>query len=336
MANNRVDELTTDRSISDSVEQQALQHDHWQRARRYLRSGLPFFIGVLATLVGLYLYNLFFPPPTMLTARDVEKGIAEVLASITPPPPYSQVVYQTILPSMVFIETDDTKPTEGDVATKGKASPLFVHQDGRMLMAGSARLIATTPQEDEENPDEESDALGIASGVVISAEGAILTALHVVEDAGYIKVTFADGTETEGVLVAAEPDNDIAVLSVSALPQTFAPAILGNPNAMRIGDEAYVVGNPLRLTGSMSAGVISGFDREFTPANLDYPLTRLIQFDAAVNPGTSGGPLLNRSGEVIGIVIALANPAGQASFSGIGLAVRIDEAAQGAGGAPSQ
>ena len=91
-------------------------------------------------------------------------------------------------------------------------------------------------------------------------------------------------------------------------PHILIPAILGNPGAMRVGDEAFAVGNPFGLYGSMSAGVISGFNRTFQPSGSDQKLEGLIQIDAAVNPGNSGGPLLNRSGQVIGIVTGIINP----------------------------
>jgi S1-C subfamily serine protease len=132
-------------------------------------------------------------------------------------------------------------------------------------------------------------------------------------------------------VAAADPENDIAVLVADQPPGLIIPAVLGNPNAMQVGDEAFVVGNPFGLYASMSAGVISGFDRSFRPPNSDMQLEGLIQIDAAVNPGNSGGPLLNRYGQVIGIVEGIANPTEESFFVGIGFAVPIDTAGGAAG-----
>jgi S1-C subfamily serine protease len=155
-----------------------------------------------------------------------------------------------------------------------------------------------------------------------------------VANAADIQITFADGSQTSAQVIAKQPENDIAVLRADHPQGLLVPAILGNPNAMRVGDEAFVVGNPLGLFSSMSAGVISGFDRSLRPQNSDQRLKNLIQIDAAVNPGNSGGPLLNRQGQVIGIVTALANPTEQDFFIGIGFAVPINIAG-GAAGLPS-
>jgi S1-C subfamily serine protease len=170
---------------------------------------------------------------------------------------------------------------------------------------------------------------GLGSGVIVNAQGAVLTALHVVDGAGQIQVGFADGTTAAASIAVRQPENDVAVLAVDRLPEVVVPAVLAGPPA--IGDAVFAVGNPLGLQGSLSAGVVSAGDRVIGTDG-GPTLDGLIQFDAAVNPGNSGGPLLNRAGQVVGIVTALANPARQDFFVGIGFAVPIAAAAGGAGG----
>ena len=172
------------------------------------------------------------------------------------------------------------------------------------------------------------------SGIVLDESGAILTSLHVVQDATEIEVVFADGSRSPAVIAGKMGDQDIAVLKTSAPPPGLIPATLGSPAMLRVGDEAVVVGNPFGLRHTVTSGVISGLNRSFKLPNTDAPVEGLIQFDAAVNPGNSGGPLLNREGEVVGIVTALANPTDQSVFIGIGFAVPIDVAASAAGSPP--
>jgi serine protease DegQ len=262
-----------------------------QRLRVHTRSASLFAVGVFATFIALLLYNVFFPEPPPLTTQEVDEAIAEAIASVTPMPAYSALVYQAIRPSLIFIEVQ-TLDENGETGS------------------------------------------GVGSGVVINTNGDILTSLHVVVDATEIRVIFADGSESPAQTVIAQPENDIAVINASQPPLELIPAILGNPNALRVGDEAFVVGNPLGLYSSMSAGVISGFGRSFQPEESEQRLENLIQFDAAVNPGNSGGPLLNRYGQVVGIVTGLINPTKQEVFIGIGFAVPINTAA-GAAGLPS-
>jgi S1-C subfamily serine protease len=172
----------------------------------------------------------------------------------------------------------------------------------------------------------------LGTGVIVDKQGDILTALHVVNGASTIKVTFADGTTSPAAVASSDPTHDIAVLAAERLPAVIVPAVLGG--AAQIGDEAFAVGNPLGLVASLSAGVVSGLDRTFKVAG-SRTLSGLIQFDAAVNPGSSGGPLLNAKGQVIGIVIGLANAVGNDEFAGIGFAVPIG-AAGGDAGAPAK
>ena len=177
--------------------------------------------------------------------------------------------------------------------------------------------------------DETEEHLG--TGVIVNEAGAILTARHVVAGASAIHVTFADGTEAAAEIVSDEPEHDIAVLATDRAPEVIVPAVLGSSAGLHVGDEAFAVGHPFGLIDSLSAGVISGLDRTM-PAADGSTLKGLIQFDAAVNPGNSGGPLLNRDGQVIGIVTALANPSEQGVFIGIGFAVPIGTASGAAGG----
>lgn len=174
----------------------------------------------------------------------------------------------------------------------------------------------------------------LGSGVIIDEFADILTSLHVVANAKKVIVIFADGTRSEAMVTSAQPDQDIAVLRAVTGPETFIPATLGNPGALQVGDEAYAVGHPFGLYSSMSAGVISGFNRTFQPPGSSQTIEGLIQIDAAVNPGNSGGPLLNRNGHVVGIVTGIINPTEDSFFVGVAFAVPINAAAGGLGSPP--
>jgi len=181
-------------------------------------------------------------------------------------------------------------------------------------------------------PGAADDDTSSGAGVIVDDSGQILTARHVVTGATSIQVTFADGTESTAKIASEQPDNDIAVLAPDTLPSVVVPAVLGG--GVRIGDDVYATGHPFNLVDSLSAGVVSGLDRT-VPIAEGQTLKGLIQFDAAVNPGNSGGPLLNAAGQVVGIVTALANPAQQGFFVGIGFAIPISTAG-GAAGAPQR
>jgi len=168
----------------------------------------------------------------------------------------------------------------------------------------------------------------LGTGVIVANDGTILTANHVIAGGGTISVTFADGTTTNAAVVAADAKLDIATLTPARLPQVVVPATLGG--GASVGAPVVAIGNPLGLTDSVSAGVVSGLDRT---ADTDHgTFSGLIQFDASVNPGSSGGPLLDAHGRVIGIVVSLAAPDGQDAFAGIGFAVPIGAALGGTSG----
>ena len=244
----------------------------------------------MALLVAVVLWRTFSTEDDQRTPVDVEATVAEILASQPSDPAVAALVYQTILPSLVVVQTD---------------------------------------------PHSEGEVFSLGSGVVINRDGSVLTALHIVEGSSAIQIGYADGSTIRGSVVNADTDRDIAVLAPHTAPGLIVPATMGNASALRVGDDVFAVGNPLGLVGSLSAGVVSGLDRQSAPSGREEPIQGLIQFDAAVNPGNSGGPLLNRGGQVVGIVTGLRNPTEQDVFIGIGFAVPIDVAASGAGG-PAQ
>ena len=174
----------------------------------------------------------------------------------------------------------------------------------------------------------------VGTGVVIVDNGTILTNLHVVLGASRIKVTFFDGLESDARIVGARAEHDLAVLRAEKIPDDLVAATMRSTNGLRAGDAVVAAGFPFGIGPSASSGVISGFKREFRSASGERILTNLIQFDAAVNPGNSGGPLFTLEGEVVGIVTGLLNPTEQRVFVGIGFAVPIDSAAAAAGLTP--
>jgi putative serine protease PepD len=176
---------------------------------------------------------------------------------------------------------------------------------------------------------------GLGSGIVVNADGTILTALHVVKDATTIEVVFTDGTRSAAKIATSDPTNDIATLTPATLPSVVVPAVIGSSQGVAVGDTVVAVGHPLGLIGTTTAGVVSGLNRSITETT-DTKLSGLIQFDAAVNPGSSGGPLLNSRGETIGIVVALADPSEKGFFIGIGFAVPVGAAIGGGGRGPQK
>jgi S1-C subfamily serine protease len=237
------------------------------------------------------------------------------------------IIYNAVSPNTQLTPKDVNNAIAVAMASATPRPP-FSEQVYQIIQP-SLVLIQT---ENENSSGEIDHSLG--SGVIINNQGQVLTSLHVVDGAKKINITFADGTQSTATIASSQPEIDIATLNPDTLPQQYLPATIGNAGAMRVGDEAYVVGNPFGLYGSMSAGVISGFDRTFQPQNTNKVIHGLIQVDAAVNPGNSGGPLLDRNGFVVGIVTGIVNPTDQGFFVGIGFAVPINEAAGGAGGMP--
>jgi S1-C subfamily serine protease len=239
--------------------------------------------------------------------------------------------------SAIYVATRDTSPPPLDQAEVGTIASDVVGKAIEDLEAkppDSAevyqQILPSLVQVEAKGPSPKDDDASLGAGVIINRDGAILTALHVVDGAESVRVGFVDGTSSTAWIASTDPANDIAVLQPDRGPEVVVPAVLGGGG--QVGDEAFAVGHPLGYVGSLSSGVISGLDRSARGEN-GRRLRGLIQFDTAVNPGNSGGPLLNRAGQVIGIVTALVNPSRDGYFIGIGFAVPIGTAG-GAADAP--
>ena len=235
-----------------------------------------------------------FAPQRGLTAADVEFLVEKALEAQQPAPTAADA-YETILPSLVHVRGSPNAP-DADVPSEREA------QSG--------------------------------TGVVIVDTGVILTNLHVVHGAKSIKVFFSDGLESDAMVVGVQPEHDLAVLQAKTIPDDLHAATLRPTAGLRPGEPVVAVGFPFGIGPSVSAGVISGLGREYQTADGKRVLTNLIQFDAAVNPGNSGGPLVTPEGEVIGIVTGLLNPTEHRVFIGIGFAVPIENAAGAVGLSP--
>jgi S1-C subfamily serine protease len=238
------------------------------------------------------------------------------------------LLYNGILPGPRPMTTQDVQNTVAQAMASATPPPPFATHAFKAIQPSLVQIDTHILGEN----GKVQGALG--TGVILDDSGSILTALHVVAQAIDIQVTYADGVQANASVMAQQPENDIAVLRAGPLPPGIIPAVLGDPSSLQVGDDAFVVGNPFGIYGTLTTGTISGLNRSFQPTDHSQMLKGLIQFDAAVNPGNSGGPLLNRDGEVVGIVSGLVNPTGQDVFIGIGFAVPIDTAASAAGSPP--
>ena len=265
-----------------------------KRAIPWRKLRLPALVAAFALAAGA----IWLAQPRSLGEEDVKSLVQQVLDG-QPAKPTATDAYERIRPSVVGV-----------------------------------RAFGDEGSEDAMEVAEEKANVQRGTGVVIVDSGLILTNLHVVQGAKRVHVTFFDGTDAEAEMVGARPEHDLAVLQAKSLPDDLAPATMRSTSGLRPGDEVLAVGYPFGIGPSASAGVISGLKRDYVSPEGKRVLTNLIQFDAAVNPGNSGGPLVTLDGEVIGIVTGLLNPTEQRVFIGIGFAVPIENAAGAIGLSP--
>ena len=256
-------------------------------------------LGFLALMLALTLFASK-PGERKLTQDDINAAVLKTLET-TQLPSAAAKAYDTISPSVVRVVG----------YSKNKAG-----KDGK------------------EAKDDEENNRSVGTGVVIVDKGIILTNLHVVQGADVIHITFADGMTTTASITGAQPENDLAVLQAHKIPDDMIAATMRSTADLRPGDQVMAVGYPFGIGPSASSGIVSGLKRSFRSPDGQQMMSNLIQFDAAANPGNSGGPLVTMDGEVVGIVTAIYNPNQQRTFVGIGFAVPIENAASAAGMPP--
>lgn len=268
-------------------------------AGRHERALLALVLGaVLAALAWLMLR----PPPPRYTQDDIDAAVQHSLTRVrvSLPTRAAEAVRESVVQIRALRE--DGEPVPPPQAGAGEAP--------------------ASPQQDAAR----EDMGGVGTGVVIVEDGIILTNLHVVAQARRLRVRFHDGHEAEADMLAAHPDKDLAVIRSRSVPDDLPAATLGSSAGLAPGDAVVAIGFPFGIGPSVSAGVVSGLGREFASPDGKHRLAGLIQFDAAVNPGNSGGPLISMDGEVVGIVTAILNPTDAGTFVGIGFATTIEQA----------
>ncbi|MBP7567666.1 MAG: trypsin-like peptidase domain-containing protein [Burkholderiaceae bacterium] len=292
---------------------------------------------LLAVGLAVALTLALRPGAPRLTQEDIDAAVVRTLETTVLPSPAASAV-ANVAPSVVrvmgFVRNSPErraareKEEKAEQAARGQRNGNGARREGRN---------SNPPLLDPEAAAEASAEFlpnGVGTGVVIVDKGVILTNLHVVSGSDQIKVTFADGLETTASIVGVQPENDLAVLQAHKIPDDLQAATLRSTADLIPGEQVAAVGFPFGIGPSASAGVVSGLKRSFRSPEGKQEMSNLIQFDAAANPGNSGGPLVTMDGEVVGIVTAILNPTPARTFIGIGFAVPIENAAQAAGMPP--
>lgn len=298
--------------------------------------------------------------------EDIDAAVSRTLETVTLPSQAARA-YEVIRPSVVRVQafrdeeaTGATKPLKAPPRDAGKASSPAgrgrsaergAEKDGGQAndkyaeKGADKRADKSADKSAEKGGDKSAEKGGekparkqgnesVGTGVVIVDKGVILTNLHVVAGASKITVVFADGLESEATVIGVRPENDLAVLQARSIPDDLVAAAMRSSADLAVGDMVVAVGFPFGIGPSASSGVVSGLKREYQSPEGKQTIGNLIQFDAAANPGNSGGPLVTAEGEVVGIVTGILSPGSQRVFIGIGFAVPIESAASAAGVPP--
>jgi S1-C subfamily serine protease len=314
-------QTTAPASETDQESAAAAQPQPAARRRRGLSLSSPWLLWsailLLSALLAFSLNLSLHPQQRQITQKDINAAVLKTMETQVLPSEYAKA-YENVRPSVVrvvgYVKKSRLKEEMAKAHGTGKAKPK-----------------ALGPAIDSEPADDEEVEHGVGTGVVIIDKGVILTNMHVVTGADHIKVTFADGLEADASIAGMQPENDLAVLQASKIPDDLIAATMRSTGDLAPGDKVMAVGFPFGIGPSASGGIVSGLKRAFRSPEGKQEMNNLIQFDAAANPGNSGGPLVTMDGEVVGIVTAILNPTPARTFIGIGFAVPIENAATAAG-----
>jgi S1-C subfamily serine protease len=251
------------------------------------------------------------------------------------------VLASVLLSSLVFFAYNASQPPVPKITQHDIDSAVLHTLDKNVLPSPEAKAYdiiqrsVVRVRQYGKLPEKDSEIVkGIGTGVVVVDTGIILTNLHVVSGASRVQVVFNDGSISDASVIGLQPENDLAVLQAKTIPDDLIPATLKSTQDLAIGEKVIAVGFPFGIGPSASSGIVSGLKREYRSPEGKRVLTNLIQFDAAANPGNSGGPLVTMDGAVVGIVTAILNPTPEDFFIGIGFAIPIENAASAVGTSP--
>ncbi len=308
-------------------------------ARRWLLLGL-----LLAATAAYLMLPWRQWVPQRLTQEILEGAVMHTLEKNPTPSPAAKA-YAAVMPSTVRVigvqdGDDDKLPDSKEVRPPNKRllpGPPTADEDKPSSKDKGTDKAKPRGDKDadkqgkSDKPDDKDDDNTVGTGVVIIDNGTILTNMHVVLGAKQVKVEFADGLVSDAEVVGVRPEHDLAVLRAKRIPDDLIAATMRSTADLKPGDRVTAIGFPFGIGPSVSHGVVSGLKRDFRSPKGDKVLSNLIQFDAAANPGNSGGPLITDDGAVVGIVTAIYNPGQGRFFVGLGFAVPIEAAAQAAG-----
>jgi S1-C subfamily serine protease len=211
--------------------------------------------------------------------------------------------------------------------TPGASTRLSISQIYKRAAPGVVQVTSTTlvnvaPDPFFGNPffPQQQRQQSLGSGFVVDKAGHIVTNYHVVEGAKQVRVSFSNGSSMKATVVGTDPSSDLAVLKIDASSRALTPLPFGNSDAIQVGDPVVAIGNPFGLDRTVTAGIVSAIQRAITAPN-GYTIDHVIQTDAAINHGNSGGPLLNGFGQVIGVNSQIETGSVSTGNVGIGFAI---------------